>query len=100
MPEKFLKHQAFWFVVSFAFVAGLSLGGFLCSLVKSEQPPAIAPIHVIVHYQPVEQTHYEQWVGEVAISELQGKCSLPGKLSPETERSVEIHDMFKDGRDP
>ena len=106
MPEMIImkswKDQAFWFCMSFGSVAGFVLGVFIGTIIIKErgveQPTTV---HVIIHYQPVEQTHFEQWVGEVAVNELRkGKRSEPGKLSPETIRSIEIHDMFKDGRDP
>ena len=108
MPEMIImkswKDQAFWFCMSFGSVAGFVLGVFIGTIIIKErgveQPTTV---HVIVHYQPVEQTHFEQWGGEGAISELQGKRSLPGKLSPETLRAIELQtakEVFRDGRDP
>jgi hypothetical protein len=73
MPEKSLKETCFWHIASIAIIAALALCGFIYDRASREYP--YPTVHVIVHYQPIEQTHFEQWVGEVAISELQGKRS-------------------------
>lgn len=83
------KHDTWWFAVSFAFVCGISLGGFIGSLwdEKSQTcPPAF------IYNWPSVTTG-------LAANSIKGKRSEPGVLSPETKRKIELLEIFN-GRDP
>ena len=63
------KHATWTFAVSFAFVCGIALGGFICSLWNEHEVEVIYPSPVVY---------------------FEGKRSEPGRLAPETINAIEI----------
>jgi len=79
MPEKSLKHQAFWFCVSFAFVAGLALAAGVVSMRQCPQVEPGTTCRLEIVHKPASVGHL------LDATKMIGKRSEPGKLAPETE---------------
>lgn len=62
------KHDTWWVAVSFTFVCGISLGGFICSLWETEQPARQTPTaYIQTIYEPAPCYDYTSEMHELAI---------------------------------
>src|SRR5208337_2615284 len=92
------KDLLFWPMIVATAVVTLSFTSAIWSRIRMEQPPN-QRVDVIIHYAPVEKVALEEFVKEAVVEAVrQGKRSEPGKMSPETQRSIEIQEIFKNGR--
>jgi len=58
------KHDTWWFAASFAFVCGISLGGYICSLWEGKQ---LERHYVQTVYEPAPCHDYTSEMHELAI---------------------------------
>jgi hypothetical protein len=98
-----LKADLFWYCFSFAFVVGLSLGGFMGAISKTEHP--IIPTYriEIKHVQPPTITEAEIVTQAVYPIPPSKRRPIEEQLSPETIRAIELEtakEIFNNGRDP
>ena len=123
MPENSLKHDAFWFCVTFAFLAGSVLGvGVMAMREKTATEPTtyrleivypqpqsrMSRVYNIDEFDPVTHKFMgdhsnpaHQPVPQILPSPVyyeEGKRSEPGKLSPEMEQRQSMVDFWKGER--